>query len=290
MTDRGAISRAAAAMALLAGISTASAQDIETRGAYCNDNYFGSDGAGISGCIGLALHWDVNTVGIGIVGATPEQKGNVSGDPLQSLARATGFYSREFEQDQIRYAITAHAGVEGEAADDLAVDIRDGLHGLFGFGTKNITSTKDTTFIGGVSGWVRTEWAESDSGTWRSGLSPYAHAALGNDVIEGGAGLLLAIQPSDETAPLALVLPQSGAYAPTFGGDGVGLFAGARAIAIDTLYDDRASHLIAEAGITGQVTLWDFAVVGGWASCTTEPYDGAGKADCKAMMQMGARF
>lgn len=281
---------AVAALALAAGVPAASAQSLETRGAYCNDNYFGSDGAGISGCIDLALHWDVNTIGIGIVGATPEQKGNAKGDPLDSLARVTGWYSREFEDNEIRYAITGHAGIEGGAADDLAIDIRDAMHSLFGYGTKNITSTKDTTFIGGVSGWARTEWGISDSGTWKSMWSPYGHAALGNDVIEGGAGMMLALQPSDEDRPLALVLPQGGAYAPTFGGNGIALFAGARAIAIDTLYDDNANHLIAEAGITGQATLWDFAVVGAWASCTTEPYDGAGKADCKAMFQMGALF
>lgn len=53
---------------------SAGAQDIETRGAYCNDNYFNSDGAGITGCINLAVHFGANTAGIGIVGATPEQR------------------------------------------------------------------------------------------------------------------------------------------------------------------------------------------------------------------------
>lgn len=290
MVLRGVASCVIAALGLVAGVSAAAAQPLETRGGYCNDSYFNSDGAGITGCIDFALRRDADTLGIGIVGVTPEQKGTVRNDPLQSLSRITGWYSRAFDTGGIRYAITGRGGIEGGAADDLALDIRDAVHGAFGFGKKSLTSTKDTTVIGGVSGWARSEWGRSESGTWASVWSPYGHGAAGNDVTEAGVGLLLAIQPSTEAEPLALVLPQNGAYAPTFGGNGIGLFAGARAVAFDTLYDDRARHLIAEAGITGQATLWDFAVVGGWASCTSEPYDDAHKADCKAMLQMGYLF
>jgi hypothetical protein len=85
-------------------------------------------------------------------------------------------------------------------------------------------------------------------------------------------------------------MPKNGAYAPTFGGDGIGIFAGVRGVALETLYDDHTNPVIAEAGVMGQMTFWDFAVVGISASCTTEPYDGADKADCKATLQMGALF
>ncbi len=152
-------------------------------------------------------------------------------------------------------------GIYGGAADDLAEDIRDALHDLFGYGYKNLQSTTDTTFYGGVAGWARTEYALGDGGAWAGTLSPYVHAALGNDTIEAGGGLLLALQPSGEES-LALVLPKNGAYAPTFGGDGVGLFVGLRGVAHEILYDDHTSPFIAEAGVIAQATFWDFAVVG----------------------------
>ena len=275
----------------LAGFSSgALSQEIETRGAYCNDNYFNSDGAGISACMEFALKYNEDTVGVGLVGATPEQRGNVKSDPLDSLGRITAWYGREFEAAAFRYGLTARAGIEGGAADDVALALRDGLHGLFGAGAKNIDSTRPTTFIGGASGWARTEYSVSDSGAWSSALTPYGHAAIGNDTIEGGGGILLSLQPSDEAQGLALLLPKNGAYAPTFGGDGIGIFGGVRAVAIETLYEDHANNFLAEAGITGQATLWDFAVVGLSASCTTEAYDGADKPDCKATFQMGGLF
>lgn len=39
-----------------------------------------------------------------------------------------------------------------------------------------------------------------------------------------------------------------------------------------------------------RVTLWKVAVFGASASCSTEPYYGAGKPDCKATLQAGGRF
>lgn len=267
------------------------AQEIETRGEYCNDQYFGSDGGGISGCLNYALRYGVDTYGVGVVGATPEQKSNAKGkDPLKALGRVTGWYSREFETDAMHYAVTGRIGLEGGVADDIALGIKEALHDLFGQGNKKLKSTHDTAFIGGVSGWIRDDWVVSNSDRFNVMLSPYGHAALGNDTIEGGVGLMLALQPSDESQALALVMPKNGAYAPTFGGDGVGLFAGVRGVALETLYGDLAHNFIAEAGIMGQMTYWDFAVVGVSGSCTTDPYDGVDRPDCKATLNLGALF
>ena len=279
----------AAALTLAGG--SAWAQEIETRGEYCNDSYFASDGAGISGCFNFALRYRTDTIGIGLVGATPELRSNLNGtDPLEEIGRITGWYSREFETDALRYAVTGRIGLEGGVADDLALGLKEALHELFGFGNRNLQSTHDTTFIGGVSGWVRDDWVLSSSDSLNFVLSPYGHAALGNDTIEGGAGLMLAIQPTDVTEGLALVLPKTGAYAPTFGGDGFGLFAGVRGVARETLYDDLANPFLAELGVMGQITLWDFAVIGVSGSCTTYPYDGVDRPDCKASIQMGGLF
>jgi hypothetical protein len=280
--------------ALFAAVSVissgAAAQDIETRSGYCNDSYFDSDGAGISGCMEYAVKYGTDTFGIGLFGATPELKQNTPSDPLDELARINAWYGREFESDVFHYSVNARAGIEGGAADDVAISIKEALHDVFGAGNKKLKSTRDTTFIGGVSGWGRHDSVLSESDSVSAIFTSYLHAALGNDTIEGGGGLMLALQPASETKGLALVMPKNGAYAPTFGGDGIGIFAGVRGVALETLYDDLANPVIAEAGIMGQMTFWGFAVVGVSASCTTESYDGADKADCKAMFQTGGSF
>lgn len=262
---------------------------VETRGGYCNDNYFGSDGGGITGCMEYAARYRSHTAGVGIFGATPEQQGDLKSDRLDSLGKLSAWYARDLQYGAWDYQLGLRAGIYGGTADDLAEDIRDVMHDLFGYGQKDLTSTADTSFFGGVSGWARTGYRLNDAGDWATSLMPYVHAAAGNDTIEAGGGLLLALQLAGEES-LALALPKNGAYAPTFGGDGVGLFAGARGVAHEILYDERASPYIAEAGITAQATMWDFAVLGVSASCTTEPYDSASKADCKATLQMGGRF
>ena len=268
----------------------ASAQEIETRGSYCNDNYYGSDGAGITACMEFALRFGTDVIGIGIFGVSPEQKGHVTSDPLHDLARIQAWYGREYETDGFQYLLTARTGIEGGLADEIAIGMRDAAHELFGAGSKSLESTKPTTFIGGFSGWGRTELALSQSEAVKTLFTPYVHGSVGNDVVEVGGGLMLALQPASEAEGLGLLMPKSGAYAPTFGGDGIGVFAGVRAVAHETFYDDRTNPFIAEAGITGQMTWWDFAVIGLSASCTTKPYEGAGTADCKATFQAGGLF
>jgi hypothetical protein len=277
---------------LLAGCATAAAaQDIETRGGHCNDTYFNSDGGGITGCIEYALRMNDDVIGIGIFGAEPEQLGRGKGnDPLESLSRINAWYGRAFDTPDYDAFLSAHAGIEGGIADDIGRKLQDLIHKLVGENNHNIPSTHDTTLLAGVSGFVRRDMALSASEDWRTALVPYGHGALGNDTIEAGGGLMLALQPASEARPLALLLPKTGAYAPTFGGDGIGIFAGARAVARESLYGDDSNALIAEAGVTAQATLFDFAVIGLSASCTNKPYEGAPKADCKAMFQMGGQF
>lgn len=274
--------------------SAAQAGDIETRGAYCNDNYFSSDGAGITGCINLAVHFGADTAGIGVVGATPEQKHVTkktgSKDPLDSLGRITAWYGREFNFSNIHFALDGRIGIEGGVADDVALAEHNFFHALFQTQSKKLKSNHDTTVIGGLSGWARRDFILDHPGGWAVDLAPFALGALGNDNIEAEGGVVLGLQPPGEMKGLALLTPLNGAYAPTFGGDGIGLFADARGVARDTLYGAHANPFIAEAGVVAQVTLWKVAVFGASASCTTEPYHGAGKADCKATLQAGGHF
>jgi hypothetical protein len=282
---------AALATGIFTLAGTTLAQEIETRGDHCNDTYFNSDGGGISGCINLALRFDENVMGIGITGAEPEQFGKAKKtDPLDSLARISAWYGQTLDTPEFDSFLAVRGGIEGGVADDIGRDLQNLIHDLLGENRSNSKSTKDTTFFAGVSGYARRDYLLSDPGDWKTALTPYGHAALGSDTIEVGGGLLLSLQPADTLKPLALVLPKEGAYAPTFGGDGIGVFGGIRGIARQTLYGNYTRPFIAEAGATAQMTLWDFAVIGISGSCSTKPYDGAPDADCKATFQMGGLF
>jgi hypothetical protein len=227
--------------------------------------------------------------GFGLYGVSPEQKHNQEDDPLEELARITAWYGESFERDGIDYFLAGRIGVQGGIADDLAISLKESLHDLFGFGSSGLESSHETIIVGGVAGTMRRDFALASAGTWETVLSPYAHAALGNDTLEAGGGLMLALQPAGNEG-LALVLPKNGAYAPTFGGDGIGLFGAVRGIARESFYEDLGYPFLAEAGAMAQTTLWNFVVLGASASCTSIPYDGAVELDCKATLQMGGLF
>jgi len=275
--------------ALLTGSSVGSAEEIETLGSHCNDAPFGSDGGGISACIDLALRYGDTIAGIGIVGVTPEQTDN-NDDPLAEKARIAAWIGRQFERDGFDFAAAAHVGIEGGAADDLAIYVKEQIHRSLGFGNRALTSQNGTTPVAGVSGWIRTGYGVSESGAWAMGLSPYAHGALGLDTVEAGAGIMLTLQPRQEDKELALVLPKNGVYAPVYGGDGIGIFGGVRTVAHESLYEDLANPLLAEAGVTLQTTMFDFVRMGISASCTTDPYEGVTRPDCKMNFQLGGLF
>jgi hypothetical protein len=280
-----------AVLALASAPGSAAAQDIETRGGHCNDTYFGSDGGGLTGCLEYGLRWNDDVIGIGFYGAEPEQfGGGGTRDPLESLARINAWYGRAFDTTEVDYFLAARAGIEGGIADDIGRELQNLVHSLIGENNRDIRSTHGTRLLAGVSGWARNDYVVTESEQWRMSAVPYGHAAVGNDTIEAGGGLLLSLQPAGGAEPLALLLPKTGAYAPAYGGDGIGIFAGARAVALETLYDGKEEILVAEAGVTAQATFFDFAVIGLSASCTSKPYDGAPEADCKATFQMGGKF
>ena len=260
------------AVVLLIGVPAVQAQQIETRGGSCNDAPFGSDGGGITACMDYALRYDDMMAGIGIFGVTKDAK-KAGKDPLEAKGRIMSWVGRQGDMGGYDYAVSGRIGIEGGTADDIARSLKETIHDLFGAGNAKLVSENDTKFLGGVSGWVRTEYDLGGPGPWAMSLDPYAHAALGLDSVEGGAGLMLVFQPPAETRGLAPLMPKTGAYAPAFGGDGFGIFAGVRGVAYEGLYEDFAEPFLAEAGITAQVTLWDFAVIGAAASCTTPPYE-----------------
>jgi len=268
------------------------AQEIETVGGHCNDEPFDSDGAGITGCFYGAIRYNDFFAGIGTFAVTPELKNtrHFRNDPLEEKGRLTGWIGKIGEWNGYEYAYAGRVGLEGGVADDIGFDMREFFHELFGLGVHDLVSQNDTKFLAGVSGWMRTELDRIDAGTWDLRLLPYAHAAVGLDTVEAGAGFMFALQPDGESTNLALLLPKNGAYAPVFGGDGIGLFGGVRGIAYEGLYEELANPFIAEAGIVAQTTLWDFWRVGAAASCTTEPYEAAGKPDCQLSFQMGGLF
>ncbi len=282
---------ALSALVLGSGISNSKADELETRGGHCNDTYFGSDGGGITGCLEYGLRLNDDVIGIGIFGAQQEQLGGgAKDDPLGSLSRINVWYGREIDATDFDSFVSVRAGIEGGIADDLGRELQNLFHQLVGENNHKVPSTHDDTLLAGVSGWARKDFVWSEGQDWMAAVAPYGHGALGNDTIEAGGGLMLSLQQSGETEPLALLLPRNGAYAPTFGGDGIGMFAGVRAVARETLYDGHSNAFLAEAGITAQATFFDFAVVGVSGSCTNKPYDGAPAADCKATFQMGGQF
>jgi hypothetical protein len=274
---------------LLASPSAGLTQDIETLGSHCNDAPFGSDGGGISACIELAIRYDDLIAGIGIFGVTPEQKNNDE-DPLEEKARIVAWFGREMNGAEYDYAFAFRAGLEGGAADDIAIYSKELVHEAFGFGNRKLVSQNDTSPIAGVSGWMRTDYEIAGSGTWSMDLAPYGHGAVGLDTVEAGTGVMLMLQPRSESKGLALLLPKTGAYAPVYGGDGIGIFAGVRAVAHEGFYEKRANRLVAEAGITAQATLFEFVRVGVSTSCTNPPYEGANSPDCKLNFQLGGLF
>ncbi len=286
---RSIISTLTFAGALLASPSVSLPHDIETLGSHCNDAPFDSDGGGISACIELAIRYDDAIAGIGIFGVTPEQKSN-DDDPLEEKARIVAWLGREMSGTGYEYAFAGRAGIEGGAADDVAIAFKEQVHEALGFGNRTLVSRNDTAPIAGVSGWMRTDYEIAGAGTWGLDLAPYGHGAVGLDTVEAGTGLMLALQPRSESKGLALLLSKTGAYAPVYGGDGIGIFAGVRAVAYEGFYEKLANPFIVEAGITAQATLFDFVRVGASASCTNPPYEGANRPDCKMNFQLGGLF
>ncbi len=263
--------------------------DIETMGVFDNDTFFDSDGSGVSGSLELAAKIDEWRTGVGLYVATPEllKEKRPNDDPLAEISRLNLWIGKRFFWlPEVETLLSGRIGLEGGKIDDLGFAMQDLAHEMIDKGSRDLESTTGTTGLIGVSGWVRTRWWDWASGNARFSLVPYGHASLGNDTVEGGCGLMLSVQPDYETDLPWIMLPKNGSYAPMFGGDGVGIYAGGRGIAHESLYGDLHESWIGEVGIFGQKTIYGSLKLGAGASCTTKPYEGAIGNDCKVDLRI----
>lgn len=262
---------------------------------HCNDVLFKSDGGGVSACIEAGLRYNEWQFGYGLYGVTPERKGGgVAGDNLRDLARFTVGLGQQkhttWNGIAGDYAIQGRLGLEGGVIDDISADLQKAVHKLFGAGFATPTSTKKTTFLAGVSGWARADGLQFSDNRVALKFQPYVHASAGLDTVEAGGGFLFALQPTSATENMALLMPKNGSYLTTFGGDGFGIFGAARVVARETLYSGLRKPVVVEFGTVAQYTAFDKIKLGWSASCTTKPYKGAPKADCKTEARIGYVF
>ena len=178
-------------------------------------------------------------------------------------------------------------GAHGGFVDDFTHDVRKALHDVFGSNTRAQRGNHALKGIIGASGHLWDTYDLGRAAGTKAVLTPYVHASLGTDNVEGGGGVMLGFQPTYAGRPLPLMEPQSGAYAPFFGDDGLGFFLAVRGVAHDSLYASRAKHVLGEAGFVAQFTVADVMRATVLASCTTKPYDGALDPDCKATVRIG---
>lgn len=291
-------------IALSGGTATAetksTTQVFEIITTHCNDVLFKSDGAGVSACIEAGLRYNEWQFGYGLYGVTPERKnGGVLGDNVRDLARFTvgfgQFKHTTWNGISGDYAIQGRVGLEGGVIDDISSDLQKAIHKLFGAGFKTPTSTKKTTFIGGLSGWARADGLQFSDDRVALKFQPYVHASVGFDTVEAGGGLLIAFQPTSAKENMAMLMPKNGSYLTTFGGDGFGIFGAARVVARETLYSRTSGKLLGkpvvfEFGTVAQYTAFDKIKLGWSASCTSKAYKGAPKADCKTEARLGYIF
>ena len=279
---------------MLLGVNTAHAasnlnkQIFEIMTTHCNDVLFNSDGGGVTACVEASYRYNEWQFGYGLYGATAERiGGGTPGDNLRDLARFTVGLGQLKQKSWGDYALQGHVGLEGGIIDKWSKKLQKATHKIFGAGYHAPISTKKTTFVGGVSGWARADGLQFKDNRLALKFQPYSHAALGLDTIEAGVGFLIAFQPLSATQNMALQMPKNGAYLAPIGGDGIGMFAAARVVARETLYSGLRKPAILEFGTVTQYTAFDMVKLGWSASCTTKPYKGAPKADCKTEIRIG---
>lgn len=269
------------------------AAEVEIMGIFGNDSLFDSDGSGVTGSFELVSKIDQWRVGGGIYVVTPElmKEKRPNDDPLAELSRLTCWIGKTSTwRDQTEIHFSGRVGIEGGVADDIGFHLQDVAHDLINKGSRDLTSTNETKGIAGISGWLRTTLVFGRLGASVFNLTPYAHASLGSDTVEGGGGVIVAIQPKREAAPLPLWLPKNGSYAPDFGGDGIGLFAGCRGVAHESFYDGLQNPFVGEVGLIGQATLFNSLSLGVGGSCTTEPYEGSIGSECKTDLRLSYKW
>ena len=258
---------------------------------HCNDALYQSDGGGVSACIEGAARFNGWRGGYGLYGATPEFKnGRVTGDNLKEVAVFTVGVGKLQQISDGELFIQGHLGLEGGIVDDLGKKLLTAVHSVFGVGVPALTTSKKTKVNFGVSGWARSNGWNLKQNNVTAKLQPYLHGSLGLDTLEGGGGLLIAFQPASANKNMALLLPKNGSYLTNFGGDGFGVFAAGRLVARETLYKKLAKPFLLETGLTSQYTINSSYKLGWTTSCTTKPYKGAPKADCKGEIRLGYVF
>ena len=274
--------------------------------AYWNDYPFVSDGAGPTGSIEIAIRRGTVFGGIGLFGVSPELRlpGDFRAvDPLPEQGRLVAWLGKHETRSapslggialptgsRVDRSIALRLGGEGGAIDGLAEDARDAVHTMMGSNIRPLYSTHDLRAVFGVSGHARLAVPIAHIGSARLLAAPFAYGSLGTDVVEGAGGLMLAMQPLGEPKLPFLTHSGTGAHAPMFGGDGIGLFANMRAIAHDSLYAGLEEPWVFEGGITAQVTFGGRLRLGAAASCSTDLYERAPKGSCIAAMRAGVRF
>jgi hypothetical protein len=256
---------------------------------YGNDTYFSSDGSGITGSLELGMVIDQWHSGLGFFVASPEvlKDKRPNNDPLPSLGRMNIWLGKNLNISSItQINVSGRVGLEGGTIDDIGFKVQNALHSIVNQGSRHLVSTKEMRALTGISSWIRSQWASWKIKNSSIQVTPYTHASLGNDTIEAGAGLMLALQAAGEPTPLFLSLPKNGSYAPSGGGEGIGLFIGARKVYHESLFDNLHRPSVTEAGLVWQKNIFSSTQVSSGVSCTSKAYDGAVGTDCKADLRL----
>ena len=272
-----------------------------------NDVVFNSDGGGVTYEIAAAIRKGTLVGGAGLVAVSPDLRSDIDpalADPLRDKGRLVGWLGTHRRGPTLRlshegavhtdWSLSARIGMEGGRIDRLTADVQDAFHDLTGTPNRpRPMIDRPERLIGGVSGHARARFDIHRSSMRRSfdrlSASPYVHGSLGNDTAQLGVGMLLSVQAADAREGIALPLPVEGAYAPVFGGDGLGAFLATRFVEHETLYGGRASGFAVEGGLVGQVSVGRFSL-GAVASCLSLPYQGAAAPDCVGRVRLGARL
>ena len=263
-----------------------------------NDSPFGSDGAGPTAYLAVAMRRGDAFAGVGLSLATPELKmvGDFRRDPLVERGRVSLWAGKRGRKDLKRdivgldYAVSARVSAAGGWADEFALGAYELFHNMTGVGIRPMHASDDVRPGVAATGFVRLRRRLGALGPTTMVIAPYVYGMIGTDVIEGAGGLQVALSPVDEGELPFLPASRTAAHAPMFGGDGVSAYVTVRGVVMDDMYGGLERERVLESGITAQGTLRDRYRIGANAACAGELYLGADKPSCMASLRLGARF